>query len=768
MQRHGSWAFAVLSCGLAVACSSPVPQPQPQLLVDGAGQGDAVALADSATGAEDGAVLADGQTATDIGLDGTPVADTGPGDTETGTDATDGGGTDAVTTDEMVGDTATCASCDDGNPCTTDACVAGACNHAPIAGCTAPCAGDANCKAGGLICDAVSHTCVTCTATAGCPAGSACKNNSQCVQIGTCASSKDCKATSQVCDLQASQCVDCVDAGDCTAPASCVAHQCKIVQKCVSDKDCTDVCDKVAGFCVNCVQDGDCKPEEFCGAAKTCQKDACSAGQCSAGSWFSCLANGSAFAAPVSCDDGSACTDDSCDVAKGGCLWMGKPDGTVCSVPGTNLCIESSKCKVGKCVAPPVGGLGCEDGNVCTNDVCDPKVGCTHAPAVGGKCTGTVDGSPCTKGDISCQASGTCGEPAAPGWACCGAPFGGPCDADTAAWKLVGDAAAAVSVHEFKSADSAPNFLAVGTQPTESKLDGSASRTLAPTPGASAALMFWVAIASEEFDQDCGGTQFQDSLTFAVDGKAVFVASIGDFCSKSGIKPESGALGTFPTGVYPSTVPTATSLKRSSWLQIRLPIAGLQAGKAQVLTVTAKSVGDAAYRTLWFVDGVAWAAAGTCSAAGTGLDCCTPGNCDVCSGAVCANCLGADCDGDTLLNNQDNCPTVSNVDQKNTDVDALGDVCDPTGCIKAVCTDPLKQKCTAGAAVPGCCKTENDCADGDPCTVPSCAPGGLCQQTIAANCIKKCSFDGDCNDNNTCTKDLCVDSACKHTNTCGG
>jgi hypothetical protein len=62
--------------------------------------------------------------------------------------------------------------------------------------------------------------------------------------------------------------------------------------------------------------------------------DACEAG------------TGSCSTTPVSCDDGNACTVDSCDPQAG-------------------------------CQAAP---RSCDDGDVCTQDACDPATGCTGTP----------------------------------------------------------------------------------------------------------------------------------------------------------------------------------------------------------------------------------------------------------------------------------------------------------------------------------------------------------------------------------------------------
>jgi hypothetical protein len=419
------------------------------------------------------------------------------------------------------------------------------------------------------------------------------------------------------------------------------------------------------------------------------------------------------------------------------------------------ICLANRTC--GKEVCGP-GGPGCDDGNACTTDSCVAGVGCKHEVKAGQACTVAADGSPCTSGAGACQASGSCGEPATPGWICCGPTFGGPCAPPTDGWKLTGDAATATQVYDLKSADAAPGFLALGTLPTESKQDGSATR---PLPGSGVgALALWVAVASEEFDQGCGGKDYQDSLTLNIDGKLAISMSIGDFCQTDGsTAPAAGAKGSFPMGSY--TMPGAPgSLRRSPWVRITVPLAGLALGPGSTLTATAKSVGDDKYRTLWFLDDVVWQPA--CA----NNNCCSAA-CDTCVlGSVCAACLGGDCDGDGIANGPDNCPTKPNKDQKNSDGDATGDACDPSGCIQQACGDVLKQKCSNMKSLPNCCKSQNDCLDGNGCTNPFCGSGGVCgQQTV---CLKSCKFDGDCIDGDPCTKDVCSDGQCKKPNVCTG
>jgi hypothetical protein len=117
---------------------------------------------------------------------------------------------------------------------------------------------------------------------------------------------------------------------------------------------------------------------------------------------------------PSVCDDGNACTDDTCSSA-GSCVHT---NNTAACDDG-NACTSGDRCAGGICVGV---ASNCDDGNVCTTDACDPATGCTHANntapcndgnvcttvdvCTGGICAGTVpracdDGNPCT--DDTCN-----------------------------------------------------------------------------------------------------------------------------------------------------------------------------------------------------------------------------------------------------------------------------------------------------------------------------------------------------------------------------
>ena len=92
------------------------------------------------------------------------------------------------------------------------------------------------------------------------------------------------------------------------------------------------------------------------------------------------------------CVSAHSCETGSCDLTTGICVFSAKADGTPCD-DGT-LCSEADTCQAGVCL----GGvaLECDDGNPCTDDICDPNTGCVYAFNFGG----CDDGNPCTANDL--------------------------------------------------------------------------------------------------------------------------------------------------------------------------------------------------------------------------------------------------------------------------------------------------------------------------------------------------------------------------------
>jgi len=101
----------------------------------------------------------------------------------------------------------------------------------------------------------------------------------------------------------------------------------------------------------------------------------------------------------LNCNDGNVCTDDTCNPATG---CVNTSNTAPCS--DGNACTTADACAGGTCVPGPAAN--CNDGNVCTDDSCDPATGCVHAPNTA-PCT---DGNACTTAD-TCAGSVCVGGP---------------------------------------------------------------------------------------------------------------------------------------------------------------------------------------------------------------------------------------------------------------------------------------------------------------------------------------------------------------------
>lgn len=240
-----------------------------------------------------------------------------------------------------------------------------------------------------------SNACVDCLADSDCKiAGTVCVAGS-CVKGATCASTVACKASGQVCDAATGHCVDCVVDADCGGGKACLASKCMQKTACATDKDCTAVCGMNVGYCVQCNVTADCSAGYWCSDKHTCRPAICANSACVADAWLACAGDGSKYLTPVACDDGNACTGDTCDGASG-CLHANTmvtcDDGSICTADDT--CIE------GHCMGKTP--KSCGDGNPCTIDACNPPAGCTHTATTGG----CDDNDACTTKDF-CK-DGTC------------------------------------------------------------------------------------------------------------------------------------------------------------------------------------------------------------------------------------------------------------------------------------------------------------------------------------------------------------------------
>ena len=302
------------------------------------------------------------------------------------------------------------AACNDGNPCTEDACNlgVGGCVFAQV---TKPCNdGDVcttsdTCKAGACVGDGVvcsdgdpctTDTCAAKASTPGCqfaPApGASCQDGDPCTASDACLAGNGAKLTCT--GLALAEGATCTDGNACTLAAACTGGKCKATATACSDGNpCTDdSCDGGAG--------GACK--HFYNIAACDDGNGCTLGD-------SCFAGKCLGLGKTPCDDADPCTADTCDPKAGGCahapkLGAGCTDGDLCTTGDVCAIVGGkSACKG--------GALQCDDGKTCTSDACNPAFGCEHVFVVA-PCD---DGDKCTKGD-NCQAGQclageyTCGE----------------------------------------------------------------------------------------------------------------------------------------------------------------------------------------------------------------------------------------------------------------------------------------------------------------------------------------------------------------------
>ncbi len=269
----------------------------------------------------------------------------------------------------------TAPNCNDGVACTTDSCneATDSCDHAPNNGAC----GD------GLFCNGSE----VCNVTLGCQAGTPpnCADSVACTTDSCNEATDSCDHTpnnaacsdglfcngSEVCNVtlgcQAGTAPNCADSVACTtdscneATDSCDhvpnnaacddgqfcngAETCNVTLGCQAGSDpCPgQACDEGTDTCVACLTNADCADGLFCNGVEVCN-----AGNCQAGT-------------AVNCDDGIACTGDSCNEGTDSCDHA--PNNALCNdglfCNGVETCNVSTGCVAG---TDPCGGAGCDEG----------------------------------------------------------------------------------------------------------------------------------------------------------------------------------------------------------------------------------------------------------------------------------------------------------------------------------------------------------------------------------------------------------------------
>jgi hypothetical protein len=292
------------------------------------------------------------------------------------------------------------AQCRTENKCLVPSCSGGVCLFSPNDGL---CEKGATCHATDGCVDANAPTCVkTADTEANCGDGrdDDCDGRVDCID-------EDCQGKA------------CEDGDACTTGETCEANACKggSAVTCDDGNACTDdSCDPKSG-CAHANNTAPCDDLDACTDGDTCKDGACAPGKA------------------VACDDQDPCTDDVCDATKG-CVHA--PNVAPCE--DGDACTVGDVCANGACV--PGKAAACDDQNPCTDDACDKKTGCTHAPNAascddgvfcngldvcsGGSCA-VHPGSPCanfcdenSKACVGCQKDADCGGPTATDWSACG------------------------------------------------------------------------------------------------------------------------------------------------------------------------------------------------------------------------------------------------------------------------------------------------------------------------------------------------------------
>jgi hypothetical protein len=174
---------------------------------------------------------------------------------------------------------------------------------------------------------------------------------------------------------------------------------------CNDGNACTrDFCDQAGGCQAAPEPDGlACNDANACTTGEVCRSGECGGGvprSCDDGNLCtadSCTPATGACKSVPACDDGNPCTRDSCSTASGACGHVNEPEGLACT--DVNRCTTGDACRLGECIGQPVN---CNDGDACTTDTCAPATGlCSNLPL---SCD---DGDVCTL-DFCASASGQC------------------------------------------------------------------------------------------------------------------------------------------------------------------------------------------------------------------------------------------------------------------------------------------------------------------------------------------------------------------------
>ncbi len=631
---------------------------------------------------------------------------------------------------------------DDGDPCTLDVCEGGQVQHLPLTDPSVDC-DDGN----------------PCTASAGCLGGNCvgkplvCDDGIDCT-IDFCAGGKGCDTivADGLCDdgnpCTSSACLP--DQGGCVHKAE-AGKACDDDNACSADETCdaNGVCGKGKNIC-------QCKTADDCNGGNLCLQFVCEQGVCLATPGID----------PCTGKDDSFCGAYFCDPATGGCAFKPLKEGQPCD--DGDACTSASQCAGGKCA--PSAKAVCDDGNPCTVDGCDSKVGCVSKPADGQTCN---DGNACTQKD-TCKNGGCYGvqQNCNDGDACtvdsC-APDSGKC-----AHKPIPGCGGCKSDAECNDGDPCTKDACIVN---DNGSGGICTATKIPNCGVTC-------------DSD---TACDDNDPCTKDGCSIDAAGqllcthvpLQDPNCQPGCKspadcPQPGAICMEATCINGAC---GVALTPGCVIGCKSDAECEDGNKCTINVCTVQgTIGTCQSKTLpdcggCTSDAQCPAPGGLCSVAY-----CEAGVCKIKQDPACATCKsdldcddGDKCTKDACLANSagstgcihepiPGCGTTGCAGDAACDD---GNACTTDACVAGKCVFKPKScddgnACTIDACTAGkCLYSSKVCNDGDACTQDACDPkSGQCLAAPILNCGNKCTSSQQCQDNNPCVYSYCSQGTC--------
>ncbi len=449
------------------------------------------------------------------------------------------------------------------------------------------------------------------------------------------------------------------------------------------------------------------------------------------------------------CDDGNACTTDSCD-GETGCAHVELSEGEC--VDG-DACTVGDHCDAGLCVGLPIV---CDDDNPCTDDLCDGLGGC-KAEFNAATCD---DGDPCTVADTcaagecvgyavdcKCESDGDCAQ-FDDGNLCNGTLI---CDTGSLPYQCVVD----------------PDTVVVCPIADDQSI---CEQTVCnPESGVCEVVPAHTGYACSDDNVCTIGDVCDDGACVA--GNAAMACDDSNVCTDDTCDPEVGCLhapnaadcddaNACSTGDHCAAgkCVAAVTLDCDDDNPCTMDGCSPVDGCTHTITAGACDDGDPCTVNDMCINGLC--ASGeelACDDANpcTADSCVAPGKCvhepfagectdnnvctkdDQCLGGTCVAGVPVDCDDGNVCT-VDSCSPVDGCQYSNAE-----GACDD----KDPCT--INDVCTAGLCVSG---DPIDCDDDNPCTVDSCSPAGKCVHA---------PFAGECSDGNPCTvNDHCDQGKC--------